>query len=104
MKRSEKMYSTIIQQAKHLSIEEKKILQEQCRTAKNLVNEAIYNIRQHYFRTRTLLSYEQNYHSLKSSENYRTLNSNMSEQILRKVDKTFKSYFAKNNPVKKVNP
>ena len=67
------MYLTVCQQLKHLSKDEFLILRELCRTAKNLTNQAIYQIRQHY---------------------YRLLNSNMAQQILKEVDGAFKSFFS----------
>lgn len=88
------MLLTVKQQVKHLSKEEYNILKELCHTAKNLVNESLYNIRQHFFKTKKYLNYNENYHLLKTSDNYRTLNSNMSQQIMRKVDGSFKSFFA----------
>ena len=87
------MYLTVKQQVKHLSKEDYKSLKELCHVAKNLTNEAIYNVRQHYFKEGKYLSYHQNYSLLKSSPNYKTLNSNMAEQILREVDGSFKSFF-----------
>ena len=88
------MLLTVKQQVKHLSKEEYNILKELCHIAKNLVNESLYNIRQHFFKTKKYLNYNENYHLLKTSDNYRTLNSNMSQQIMRKVDGSFKSFFA----------
>ncbi|MBT9791348.1 transposase, partial [Clostridium sp. MCC344] len=67
------MYLTVCQQLKHLSKDEFLILRELCRTAKNLTNQAIYQVRH--------------------SENYRLLNSNMAQQILKEVDGSFKSFF-----------
>ena len=87
------MYLTVKQQLKHLSKKDYKTLKELCHTAKNLTNEAIYNARQHFFNEKKYLSYTDNYKMLKNSENYRTLNSNMSQQILREVDGSFKSFF-----------
>lgn len=87
------MYLTIKQQAKHLKKEEYNILRELCRTAKNLTNQAIYNVRQHYFQEKQYLRYESNYHELKNSENYKLLNSNMAQQTLKDVDQMFKSFF-----------
>lgn len=87
------MYLTIKQQLKHLSKTEYQILRELCHIAKNLTNQAIYNVRQQYFTDKTYLSYNKNYHLLKTSENYKILNSNMAEQILKQVDRDFKSYF-----------
>ena len=43
------MYLTIKQQVKHLSRDDYKTLKELCHTAKNLSNQAIYNVRQYYF-------------------------------------------------------
>ena len=88
------MYLTLKQQVKHLTKEEYNILRELCRTAKNLTNQAIYNIRQHYFQEKQYLRYEANYHELKNSENYKLLNSNMAQQTLKDVDAMFKSFFA----------
>ena len=87
------MYLTVKQQVKHLSKEEYSILRELCHTAKNLANEAIYNVRQYYFTEGKYLNYEKNYTLLKNSVNYKTLNSNMAQQILKEVDGSFKSFF-----------
>ncbi|WP_339011095.1 transposase [Fusobacterium animalis] len=88
------MYLTLKQQVKHLSKKEFKILKYLCHIAKNLKNQAIYNIRQHYFKNKKYLSYNENYKMLKNSENYKKLNSNMAQQILKEVDESFKSFFA----------
>ena len=87
------MYLTVKQKVKHLSKEEYSILRELCHTAKNLANEAIYNVRQYYFTEGKYLNYEKNYALLKDSPNYKTLNSNMAQQILKEVDGSFKSFF-----------
>ena len=71
------IYLTIKQQVKHLSKEDYITIKELCRTAKNLANEAIYNVRQYYFAEGEFLKYEKNYTLLKNSPNYKTLNSNM---------------------------
>ena len=88
------MYLTIKQQVKHLTKEEYDILRELCRRAKNLTNQAIYNVRQHYLQEKQYLRYESNYHELKNSDNYKLLNSNMAQQTLKNVDQMFKSFFA----------
>lgn len=87
------MYLAIKQQIKHLSKENYLSLKELCHTAKNLTNEAIYNVRQYYFTEGEFLKYEKNYTLLKNSPNYKTLNSNMAQQILKEVDSSFKSFF-----------
>ena len=88
------MYLTLKQQVKHLSKEEFRNLKYLCHIAKNLKNQAIYNVRQHYFKNKKYLSYNENYKMLKNSENYKKLNSNMAQQILKEVDESFKSFFA----------
>lgn len=88
------MYLSVKQQIKHLSKKEYKIIKELCHIAKNLTNQAIYNIRQYYFAEGKYLSYSKNYELLKTSDNYKLLNSNMAQQILKEVDGSFQSYFA----------
>ena len=87
------MYLSVKQQVKHLSKGDYRTIKELCHTAKNLANEAIYNVRQYYFTEGEYLSYEKNYALLKNSPNYKTLNSNMAQQILKEVDGSFKSFF-----------
>ena len=87
------MYLTVRQQVKHLSKEEYRTIRELCHMAKNLTNEAVYNVRQYYFTEGEYLNYQKNYVLLKNSDNYRTLNSNMAQQILKEVDGSFKSFF-----------
>ena len=88
------MYLTIKQQVKHLTKEEYNILRELCRIAKNLTNQAIYNIRQHYFQEKQFLKYEANCFEMKNYGNYKLLNANMAQQTLKNVDQMFKSFFA----------
>ena len=87
------MYLTVKQQVKHLSKEDYLSIKELCHFAKNLTNEAIYNVRQYYFTEGEFLKYEKNYTLLKNSPNYRALNSNMAQQILKEVDGSFRSFF-----------
>ena len=87
------MYFTIKQQVKQLSKEDYKNLRELSHIAKNLTNEAIYNVRQSYFNEGKYLNYKKNYALLKNSENYKSLNSNMAQQILKEVDSMFQSFF-----------
>ena len=67
------MYLTVKQQVKHLSKEDYKSIKQLCHIAKNLTNQAIYNVRQYYFNEGEYLNYEKNYALLKSSENYKML-------------------------------
>ena len=88
------MYLTVKQQVKHLSKEDYLTIRELCHYAKNLANEAIYNIRQYYFEEGKYFNYWSNYFLLKDSPNYKALNSSIASQIIRKVDRSFKSFFA----------
>ena len=94
MKGGNCIYLTVKQQVKHLSKEDYITIKELCHTAKDLANEAIYNVRQYYFAEGEFLKYEKNYALLKNSPNYKTLNSNMAQQILKEVDCSFKSFFS----------
>lgn len=87
------MYLTVKQQLKHLSKEDYLNLKELSYTAKNLYNYALYNVRQYYFQEKEYLKYESNYLMCKDNENYKKLNSNMAQQILKEVDGVFKSFF-----------
>ena len=87
------MYLTMKQKVKQLTKEDYKNLKLLSHIAKNLANEAIYNIRQYYFMEGEYLNYQKNYTLLKNSHNYKMLNSNMAQQILKEVDGSFKSFF-----------
>ena len=87
------MYLTVKQELKHLAKDEYLSLRKLSHIAKNLTNEAIYNVRQYYFKEEKYLEYADNYKLLKTSVNYRLLNSNMSQQILKEVDGSFKAFF-----------
>ena len=67
------MYLTVKQQVKHMSKEDYKTIKELCHIAKNLTNEAIYNVRQYYFTEGKFLKYEKNYTFLKIGPNYKML-------------------------------
>lgn len=69
------------------------LLHEMCRYSNNLYNVALYAIRQHYFNTKQFLTYENNYHECKTNENYGLLQAGISQQIMKVVDRSFKSFF-----------
>ena len=95
------MYLTIKQQLKNLSKNEYKILRELCRASKDLMNEAIYVARQYYFNNKKYLGYSKIYLQLKSSGNYKLLNSNMGQQSMKVVDSMFTSFIGLLRLVKK---
>ena len=88
------MYLTIKQQVKQFSKEDYRNIKKLSHIAKNLANEAIYNVRQYYFQKKKYLGFKENYKLLKNSPNYKKLNSNMAQQIIMKVDQMFASFFA----------
>lgn len=91
------------QQLNHLSADEYKALRELCFLSKNMYNVALYNIRQYYFGEKKYLSYESNYKLCKDNENYVLMNSNSAQQIMKVVDRNFKSFFALIELAKKGN-
>ena len=88
------MYLTIKQQLKHLSKEDYDNLRGLCHTAKDLTNQAIYCVRQYFFNEHKYLGYEKVYAELKICDNYKLIAANMSQQLLKEVDGSFKSFFA----------
>ena len=87
------MYRTQSDVIRSLSKEEYKMLREMCQYSNNLYNVALYNIRQYFFQEKKFLRYEENYHECKVNENYRLLQAGVSQQILKVVDRSFKSFF-----------
>jgi putative transposase len=88
------IYGCQKQQLNNLTKKEYIALKEMCKLAKNLYNAGLYNIRQYYFQEQKYLFYESNYHLSKENENYKLLNSNIAQQILKEVDGSFGSFFA----------
>lgn len=87
------LYGTQKQQLNKLTKKEYKALREMCFLAKNMYNVGLYNVRQHFFNEGKYLNYESNYPLCKENENYKMLNSNISQQILMEVDGAMKSFF-----------
>ena len=68
--------------------------------SKSLYNMALYNIRQHYFESKNddsvkykFLSYVENWKKLKTTEVFQSLDSHCAQEIIKLVDKSFKSFF-----------
>ena len=59
-----------------------------------LYNSCIYNIRQYYFDNNSFLPFKQQYHQITSEDNFSILINDSSQQVLRMVDKNFKSFFS----------
>jgi len=58
-----------------------------------LYNVGLYSVRQYWLNNQEYLNYSKNYHECKSNENYKLLLSDTSQQILRIVERNFKSFF-----------
>lgn len=87
------MYKTQKNQIRGLSKSEFVALQTLCRLAKNLYNVGLYQIRQFFFLENIFLRYESNYHQCKTNENYKLLNTDIAQQTLKVVDRSFRSFF-----------
>ena len=94
------MFLTQKNQIKDLSKAEYTALQSLCRLSKNLYNVGLYSVRQYFFQERKHLQYEGNYHQCKGNENYKLLNTDIAQQTLKVVDRTFKSFYGLLNAVR----
>lgn len=59
-----------------------------------LYNSCLFNIRQYYFSNNAYLPFKMQYHQIKDNENFKLLINDSSQQVLRMVDKNFRSFFA----------
>lgn len=69
-------------------------LKEMCRISNNLYNEGLYQTRQHFFTQHALLTYESDYAICKENENYKLLQAAVSQQTLKIVARSFRSFLA----------
>ena len=75
-------------------------LRELMSVSKSLYNMALYNVRQHYFESKNddtvkykFLSYVENWKKLKPTDVFQSLDSHCGQEIIKLVDKSFKSFF-----------
>ena len=71
------------------------LLDDLCFRAKNLYNSGLYEVRQHYFETKKFLNYnslDKKFNTEKKEEYY-ALPTKVSQQVLRSIDRNFKSFF-----------
>lgn len=87
------MYLTQKNQLRNLSKTEFLALRELCRLSKNLYNVGLYTVRQYYFQEHKHLRYESAYHLCKENENYQALNTDIAQQTLKIVDRTFRGFY-----------
>ena len=65
-----------------------------CHLSKNLYNESNYLIRQEFFTTGKWIRYNALYHRMKSSNNYQLLPAQTAQQVLKILDRNWKSFFS----------
>lgn len=70
------------------------ILSDMTYQSKNIYNQTLYLVRQHYFDHKQYLSYPKVYHEIKKQDLYRKLPTWCAQQTMKMVDKSFKSFFA----------
>lgn len=87
------MYLTQKCQIRDLSKQEFLALRQLCHLSKNLYNVGLYSVRQFFFAESRYLRYESNYHYCKGNENYKLLNTDIAQQTLKVVDRSFRSCF-----------
>ncbi|NEP06571.1 MAG: IS200/IS605 family element transposase accessory protein TnpB [Okeania sp. SIO4D6] len=87
------MYLTQKNKIRNLSIQEFKTLRQLCRLSKNMYNVGVYSVRQFYFAEGGYLRYESNYHYCKDNENYQLLQTDIAQQTLKVVDRSFRAFF-----------
>ncbi|MFX1293414.1 MAG: RNA-guided endonuclease InsQ/TnpB family protein, partial [Promethearchaeota archaeon] len=82
-----------MKQTEQIQLKKKRELTTLCHFAKNLYNEANYLIRQRFFKERHWTRYTELNKVVKTAINYRALPIQSSQQVLRLLDKTWKSFF-----------
>lgn len=74
-------------------LKDEDILSELCHLSKNLWNEANYQVRQEFFASGRWTRYNTLAGNLKASENFKSLNAQTAQQILKILDRSWKSFF-----------
>ncbi|MFX1285007.1 MAG: RNA-guided endonuclease InsQ/TnpB family protein [Promethearchaeota archaeon] len=72
-----------------------------CHLSKNLYNEGNYLIRQEFFNHSKWIRYNSLYHLLKTSDNYHRLPAQTAQQVLKILDRSWKSFFIAIKALKK---
>ena len=74
-------------------IQQHKNLSWLCHLSKNLYNEGNYQIRQELFKYNKWIRYNALYHRIKTSENYHQLPAQTAQQVLKILDRSWKTFF-----------
>ncbi len=94
------MKKTVKVKIRGLTKKQLKHLKNLCNSSKNLYNQALYTVRQEYLKTEKYLDYYaldklmKQTVNLEGNINYRMLKAGVSQQILKRLDKNYKSFFA----------
>ena len=83
----------IVTRTERIWIKASKNLSNLCHLSKNLYNEGNYLIRQEFFTTGNWIQYNSLYHSIKASENYQQLPAQTAQQVLKILERSWKSFF-----------
>ena len=85
---------TNVKRTEQILLKQNPILADLCHKSKNLYNEANYIIRQEFFAWGKWIRYETLYYiMLELEDNYKALPAQTSQQILKLLDKSWKSFF-----------
>lgn len=85
---------TLKQHIRKLSKEQFLVLKDMCKHSNSLYNSALYVCEKHFEETNKYIGYLQLYHEIKTSIHYKGLPTKIGQQILRLVDKNYRSFFA----------
>lgn len=88
------MYKTIKQHIKNLSKENYLQLKDFCKYSKNLYNYGSYITRQYFFNNAKYIGLNNLMREVKDNENYKLLPAQSAQQIIRLIDKNYRSFFA----------
>lgn len=87
------MFLKLVKLTEQIQLKNYSRLHGLCHLAKNLYNAANYIVRQAFFSENRWIRYYELNEALKASDPYRTLPSQTSQQILRVLEKNWKSFF-----------
>lgn len=82
------------QHIRKLSKKDFTILKEYCQASNSLYNCSLYICKEYFKETNKYVGYSKLYHEIKSNEHYRKLPAKIAQQIVRLVDKDYRSFFA----------
>ncbi|MCP4353726.1 MAG: IS200/IS605 family element transposase accessory protein TnpB [Desulfobacterales bacterium] len=94
------MKKTVKAKIRGLTKKQMEHLKNLCNNSKNLYNQALYAVRQEYLKTEDYLNYDaldklmKKTVNLEGNINYKMLKAGVSQQILRRLDKNYRSFFA----------